>query len=127
MMRDRLIHIWQHQRALLAAFVIAALLTLFFAVRMVVFSLYWADPAHRFQPLEPWMPLRYVSRSWQIPPGEIARALSLPPGSSRHLTMEDIARLTGLGLDQIEARLKAMRGSDNDTNGGGIPDGGGGG
>lgn len=38
-----------------------------FAVRSVAFWMYWNDPAHRAQAIEPWMTPNYVAHSWDVP------------------------------------------------------------
>ena len=108
-MGKRIAILWQRHRLLMIAFAIAATLTLFFALRMVMFALYWADPTHRQQPPEPWMPLRYVAYSWDVPPRELAAALGLQPDARMPLTIADITRMTGLSPEEIEARLKALK------------------
>ncbi len=105
----RISELWQRHRLLVIAFLIAAALTLFFAARMTMFALYWADPAHREQPLEPWMPLRYVAYSWDIPPPRLAAALGLPPNARQRLTIGEISRITGLTPQEIQARIEALR------------------
>ncbi len=111
-MGKRIAILWQRHRLLMIAFAIAATLTLFFALRMVMFALYWADPTHRQQPPEPWMPLRYVAYSWDVPPQELAAALGLGPDARRRLTIADITRITGLSPEEIEARLEALKAGD---------------
>ncbi len=50
----RLASLWQYNRGLLIAFVLALAVTLFFAVRLALFTLYWQDPAHRNEPIAGW-------------------------------------------------------------------------
>lgn len=46
-----------------------------FAVRSVAFWIYWNDPAHRAQAIEPWMTPKYISHSWAVPPQVVLEAL----------------------------------------------------
>lgn len=80
-----------------------------FAVRLTIFTIYWADPAHRNQQIEGWMTPGYVARSWDVPP-EVLRAALPPlpdarPGS--HPTLARIAAAEGIALPELIARLQA--------------------
>ena len=81
----------------------------FFAVRLTLFTIYWADPAHREQAIEGWMTPGYVARSWDVPP-EVIRA-ALPPPSDLHPgtrpTLDRIAEDAGIPLPDLIAALTA--------------------
>ena len=104
---SRLKELWKTNRLMLIAFVIAAFLTAMFLVRTVVFTVYWADPAHRDQSIEPWMTVRYVSNSWDLPRDEMIAALGFEPENGRFQTFGDIAQSRGLSLEDITARIEA--------------------
>lgn len=102
-------------------FLLALGLTLFFAARMALFTLYWSDPAHREQPLEPWMTPRYIAHSWHLPPDELRALLGpLPPEAGRRPTLRDIAAARGIPvetlIDELGAALAARSGSPADAN-----------
>lgn len=92
---------------LTGAFALALVAVLFFAVRLTVATIYWADPAHREQPIEGWMTPRYVAMSWDVPPETIARALSLPEkdGFGR-ISLDRIATERGIPLDTLVAMIE---------------------
>ncbi len=78
---------------------------------MALFTLYWANPAHREQPLAGWMTLHYVAHSWHVPPETVITAARVPrpPDGGRPphpRTLEEIARAQGISLDQLIARLQ---------------------
>lgn len=98
-------HLWAHHRAVLVLFLGAALITLFFLVRLTVFSLYWADPTHRNLAPEAWMTPGYVAHSWGLDPDQVSQALGSAPGRRR--TLEDIARAQGVPVDRLLDRLSA--------------------
>ncbi|MBA1148754.1 hypothetical protein H0Z60_17030 [Ectothiorhodospiraceae bacterium WFHF3C12] len=106
-MLDTLGNIWRKHRVLSAAFIAAVVVTVFFAGRLLVFSLYWADPAHRSQPLEGWMTPRYVAHSYELPPAVVRDALGLAPGEARRHTLEQIAEESGLTLAELQHRIDA--------------------
>lgn len=89
------------------AFLLAALLTVFFIIRTLVFAAYWADPAHQNQIIEPWMTIRYVSNSWGLPRREMIQALGFEPEKGRPLTFGQIAAQNDLSLADMTARIRA--------------------
>lgn len=101
------LHIWRSQRALTIVFIIALSLTGFFFVRTVVFTLHWADHAHQEQTIEGWMPIRYVARSWRVPPDVLAEALEIAAGERTRLTVAEIAAERGESVRETAAVLQA--------------------
>ncbi len=101
--------LWRHQRLATIGFVLASAATVFFAVRFIVFTLYWSDPAHQNQPLQPWMTLPYVAHSWQVPPEALLPALGLTRLPPRRTSLAELAAQMGISqqtlLDRISAAL----------------------
>ena len=99
-----------------AGFVLALGLTLFFGARLTLGAIYWSN--HRDQPIEGWMPLRYVGRSWSVPPEVIAEALGIEPGTLPRRSLSQIARDRGIPEAELIARIIAAiaqaRGGQND-------------
>ena len=77
----------------------------FFAVRLLIFTIYWSSPAHQNQPLEGWMTPRYVAHSYDIPPELVRDALNLEPGVRKRQTLSEIARNSGLTLQEMGQRI----------------------
>ena len=97
---------------LVGAFVVAAALSVFFAVRFGVSIVYWSDPSHIDQAFEGWMTPRYVARSWDLPPDVVADALALEQdGAGRRVTLEEIARASG---QDLPALFDALEGAITD-------------
>lgn len=86
----RFVGLWRDNRLLVSAFVLALAVMAFFAVRTLAFWVYWADPAHRNQAIEPWMTPRYIAHSWQVPPQVVGDALALGRGGPR-ITISELA------------------------------------
>lgn len=105
-MSARVTYLWRHHRLLLAVFLLGGVATLFFAVRLVVFWLYWADPAHQRAPLEGWMTVGYVSRSWSVPPEEIIALIDPAAAGQRPFTLAELAAARGEPLSALIARLE---------------------
>lgn len=97
--------LWREHRSLFLAFSTALAVTVFFAARMVFFTIYWADPAHHDQPLEGWMTPRYVAHSYDLPPELVREALELEPEIGKRRTLAEIARESNLTLDEIALRI----------------------
>ncbi len=101
----RLIQAFRRHPVLTPLFLLAAALTLMFTIRTVVFTIYWANPAHKQQQIEPWMTPRYLAHSWDLTPEQVARALDISPDTARGITLGEIARQKGISLEELTARL----------------------
>lgn len=87
------------------AFLLTLALALAFAVRLGFGVLYWN--ANQTRPIEPWMPIGYVSRSWDVPPETLAQALDIELGSLPRQSLERIAAQQGVPVTDLIARLDA--------------------
>ena len=97
---------------LVLAFLLASLGASFFAGRIVWNAVYWAQ--HRQEPVQPWMTVGYVGRSWGVKPREIDARAGLPmPENGHPLTLQQIADQRGVPvaevIAQVEATLADMR------------------
>lgn len=101
----KLRRLWRTNRLALIGFTLAAAAVLFFAVRMLVFTIYWADPAHRDRPIEGWMTPGMVARTRHLPPEDVARALGLDRDLPRRTTLAEIAAQRGVPLEALIAGL----------------------
>lgn len=95
-----------------AAFVLALVLSLYFIGRITYRAVYWSQ--HREQPVAGWMTLGYVGRSWGVDPRDLHARAGLPvPDRGNPLTLEEIARDQGVPASEIialvEATLAEMR------------------
>lgn len=95
--------LWTRHRLLTIAFSLALLLTLFFTVRTVAFYVYWAG--HRNLPVEGWMPVGYVARSYGLPPEDLQAVLGIERGDRRPLAQ--IARERGVPLSTLIGEVEA--------------------
>ena len=103
----KLIRSFKAHPILTPAFLLAAILTILFTIRTVVFTIYWANPAHQDQAIEPWMTVRYVAHSWDLPPNVLAQALGLSPDGRQRLSLQEIAKRDGVSLDELTRRIAA--------------------
>lgn len=105
-----LARLWREQRVALVAFGVAAVLALFFAVKLLVLTIYWSDPAHRHVDPAPWMTAGYLARSWHIPREDLDAVLGVERVG--RMSLQDIARMTdkpvGQLIDDLRAALPAM-------------------
>lgn len=99
-------HLWAHHRVVLILFLAGLAVSLFFLVRLTVFSLYWADPAHRHQAPEAWMTPGYIAHSWDIDREALVATLGVEPGSGP--TLQDIARARGVAVDEVLREVDAF-------------------
>lgn len=101
-------HLWRHHPIALSLFAAAALAALVLAVRLTLFTAYWADPEHRRQHPEPWMTPGYVAHSWHLPPEEVFRAIGLPDRPGERVTLEEVAASRGVPVDQVMQELSVV-------------------
>ena len=105
-MIDRVNLLWRQHRGLVLALVAACLVTLFFAIRLTVSTLYWAG--HRDAALAGWMTVGYVAHSYDVDRLRLAEALGLDPSQRLRLTLDEIAARSGMPLAEVEATVLAV-------------------
>lgn len=96
------------RKVMLAGFALAALLTLFFLVRAVLFAVAWMDPERGVHPIEPWMTPRYIVRTYDIPRDEMQRILDLGPGDTPRQPLESLAKSRGVSVETYIEQLGAL-------------------
>ena len=102
-----MIALFKRHPVLVSAFLLAVVLSLFFATRIVVRTVYWSQ--HRDQPVAAWMTVGYVGRSWGLDPREIDERAGLPlPENGHPFTLEQIAKDRGMPVAEIIARVEAV-------------------
>lgn len=96
------------RRGLLAGFVLAAALAVFFGVRLFHGASLWTDTPPQDPPIAGWMTPRYVMRAWDTPPEVIAGALDLDEaGVGRRMTLTELAADRGEATEALIADLDA--------------------
>ena len=105
-MFDRVNLLWRRHRGLVLALVAACLVTLFFAIRLTVSTLYWAG--HRDAALAGWMTVGYVAHSYDVDRLRLAEVLGLDPSQRPRLTLDEIAARSGMPLAEVEATVLAV-------------------
>lgn len=101
--------LWRARPILTSAFVLAAALMVFFAGRIAVRTLYWANPAHHNQTLAPWMTVGYIARSWDVKPTDLDALAKLPPPTIKGhpQPLIEIARDRGVPTAQLITEVQA--------------------
>lgn len=92
-------------RILRTGFVLALALTLVFAIRVTLSAVHWNDPENRDLPMEGWMPIGYVARSWDVPRTVLLDALSLDPEDRVRRNLDQIAQDRGVTLEALSDDL----------------------
>ncbi|WP_157384535.1 hypothetical protein [Nitratireductor soli] len=108
--------LWQHHRLLFLAFCAAALITIFLALRTIAFYAYWSS--HRAVPIEDWMTIGYVARSWDVPPQTLRGALGISIDGRDRRSIARIAAERGVPvdvlIDEIEKAIADARLEERD-------------
>lgn len=95
--------LWRHNRWLTLTFLITLTLALIFIVRAGVFFVYWQN--HADEPIEGWMTVRYVAKSYQVDPKIIHDAIGLPRYGPDRRPLIKIAREQGRPLDALTTAM----------------------
>jgi hypothetical protein len=103
-MRNIMKNLRWHQWLVLVLFVVALVATGFFAVNTVRRAIYWRN--HRDEPIRPWMNVRYVSRSYRVPPHVLYKAIGLPPLAHDRRPLREIAREQNRPVETLIAELQ---------------------
>ena len=98
--------LWREHRLAMLVFVAASLVALFFAVRLIIFTVYWSDPARRDAVIEGWQTAGYVAMSWDVPRSVVAEALGLAEGAAPRRSLDDIARAEGVPVETLIGDLE---------------------
>ncbi|WP_181700075.1 hypothetical protein [Chthonobacter albigriseus] len=111
------------RRILFAVFAIAATVTVFLGVRLIVSTVYWSQ--HRDAPIEAWMTIGMVARSYDVPPGVVAKAAGLPENVRDRRPLSEIAsergELADKLVDTIEEAIERHRAGLDRQHGEGEP------
>lgn len=97
--------LWKDAPFLTFGLVVSLVVAGFFAVRLALGMLYWADPRHQDMAIEPWMTPRFVAMSWQIPPEIVREALTLDRHEGRPASLEHLAQDRDV---PVEALIKVL-------------------
>lgn len=103
-----MLQLWRQRPLLVSAFVLTTALTLFFGIRFIAQAVYWANPAHHQQAIEPWMTAGYIGKSWDLDPRALdAQAgLPLPQEKGRPQPLSEIAQDRGIPVADLIAQVE---------------------
>lgn len=97
--------LWRTNRWLTVSFLLTLTLALVFTIRAGVFFVYWQH--HEDEPVEGWMTIRYVAKSYRVSPGILHDAIGLPRTGPDHRPLIKIARERDQPLDALTAQIIA--------------------
>jgi hypothetical protein len=96
--------LWRRHPRLVAAFLVALALAIFFTGKIVWRTVWWSQ--HQQEQVMPWMTVGYVGRSWGLDPREIDERAGLPMPQGKPLTLKDIAAQRGVPVSEIVALVE---------------------
>ncbi|WP_319530733.1 hypothetical protein [uncultured Cohaesibacter sp.] len=102
-------YFWKEQPIALSALVLALCVLIFFGVRFVFGFVYFHDPAHRNEALQPWMTPKYVGMSYRLPPEIIRQVMQLEAFEGRRVKLSDVVERMDITLPELEARVRAAK------------------
>lgn len=97
---------------LVSTLALATALALFFAVRFAIGVVYWS--AHHKEPVQAWMTVRYVGKSWGVNPRLVSAKSGLPePVRGHPVTLAELAKQRGVPVEavihEVEAAVAALK------------------
>ncbi|AKI00293.1 hypothetical protein IMCC20628_01577 [Hoeflea sp. IMCC20628] len=95
--------LWRNNRWLTISFLLTLTLALFFIIRAGVFFVYWQN--HADEPIEGWMTIRYVARSYRVDPKLVHDAVGLPDTGPDRRPLIRIARDEDLPLNTLATSI----------------------
>ncbi|MCY0095412.1 hypothetical protein [Hoeflea ulvae] len=95
--------LWRHNRWLTLSFLITLTLALVFIIRAGVFFVYWQN--HADEPIEGWMTIRYVARSYRVDPKIVHAAAGLAEAGPDRRPLIRMARDQGLPLNTLATSI----------------------
>jgi len=95
--------LWRTNRWLTISFLLTLTLALVFTIRAGVFFVYWQH--HEDEPVEGWMTIRYVAKSYRVSPKLLHDAIGLPQTGPDHRPLIKIAREQNQPLDALTAQI----------------------
>ncbi|MBU4530422.1 MAG: hypothetical protein KUA43_01045 [Hoeflea sp.] len=95
--------LWRTNRWLTISFLLTLTLALVFTIRAGVFFVYWQN--HADEPIEGWMTIRYVAKSYRVEPKIVHDAIDLPKTGPDHRPLVKIARERNQPLDALTAQI----------------------
>lgn len=90
---------------LIIAFLLAATLTLFFAISALIDAVYWSSRER--ESIAGWMTVGYVAHSWDLHGPDIDALAGLPLPIDRPLTLNEIAADRDVPVAEIVAQVEA--------------------
>ncbi|MBU2867951.1 hypothetical protein [Pacificibacter marinus] len=88
----------------------------FFTVRSVALWVYWNDPQHRAQAIEPWMTPKYIAHSWAVPPHVVLDALGeFQRRKKGPMSLDQIAAAQNISTSDLITSVEASIDSFNMT------------
>jgi hypothetical protein len=102
----RILAVWRKHPWIFSGFLAALIATVFFTTRLVVFTIYWSDPAHRDQTAQGWMTPGYVANSWDIPRSDLEAALEDMFVIAGRKTLEQIAHDNNISLEELKTQIE---------------------
>mgnify|MGYP003647934471 CR=1 FL=1 len=97
--------LWRTNRWLTLSFLLTLALALVFIIRAGVFVVYWQH--HADEPIEGWMTIRYVARSYRVDPRIVHDAIHLPMTGPDRRPLVKIAREQGRPVEALTADIHA--------------------
>jgi hypothetical protein len=99
-MKNTLKLMWRQHRLLLLAFIASVIIATLMLARLVVLIVYFSQ--HRDAELAGWMPLGYISRSYNIDTKVLSQSVGLPSDTPMYTSLDNVAKMQNRPLAKVE-------------------------
>lgn len=106
-MKQALRYTWAQHRLLLLSFAATLAITLFFLIRAISETLYWANPAHQDVEIRSWMTPGYIAKSYQLEPHFLFDAIPYVPIPGEPRSLRQISDETGRSVEELASVITA--------------------
>lgn len=117
-MTTKLKRLWHEHKLMLIGFVLVSILTLLFFMRTVIGAVYFNNNKDR--PIEPWMPIGFIAKSYQVPSEVLVQAVGIPLDKSILRQLRRVSQETDIPYDRLVEILmetiKEFRASEQPRN-----------
>lgn len=82
-------------------FIIAALIFLLFISRLLFSIYYWSDKDRQYQPLEQWMTIGYIARSYGVDRLKLIDQFPYNLDQAKRKSLKEIAALNNVAVEEV--------------------------
>ena len=116
MQRSKLHRFLLAQKWAVAGFILSVIVTVVLVFTHLAEAIYFDDPRHKNEDLQPWMTPRYIALSYDLPRPVVLDLLNIEEGSDFPKRIDVLAERLGLSLSELTAKVRDTAASYKELN-----------